>query len=72
MRVLAAPDRCACIAGGLPAGKPERCARTCWPGCDSACMRVLIVSMGNMSVCSIVPATAPATIGCSQVAHTGR
>lgn len=33
---------------------------TLWPGCARACMRVLIVSTGNMTACSATPATAPA------------
>ena len=28
----------------------------------AVCMRVLIVSSGNIAVCSVVPATAPATM----------
>lgn len=39
---------------------------TLWPGWPKACIRVLIVSIGYIAMCSEMPATAPASICCSK------
>ena len=44
-------------------------ARTCWPGCPSACILVFTVSTGNIATCSAIPAVAPASICCHHSAH---
>ena len=36
----------------------------CCPGCERACILVLMVSTGNIRVCSRIPATAPASMCC--------
>jgi hypothetical protein len=64
------------ILAGLALGAVSHCRRppgpalrlACWPGWESACMRVLIVSTGYMATCSPMPAAAPAIMCCNRQA----
>ena len=65
-----------CQFGGSLLGAIPHCHRlpgpaprlACWPGWESACMRVLIVSTGYMATCSPMPAAAPAIMCCNRQA----
>jgi len=62
----AAQGREGCLRGRLRTAERSGSVAvlTCWPGWARACMRVLVVSTGNIITCSPIPSAAPDNMCC--------